>query len=574
MRPLIGCFIVTAWASGALFAATFTVTNTNDSGPGSLRQAILDSSHETGPNIIEFAIDGAAPHVINVQGSFLPPLKGPLVIRMKRTQAQIDAQAAMFAGDGGRGGGRGANAAGDAASARGGARGAAASRRPEPVKLDALAPDVVLDGSALVTPRTPSACPGATFAYDAQSGQWQTTDVKGSGANVRGYYGAGLAIHDSHDVEISGIEIRNFCAGVVGVRSSNIYIHDVKIVDMHGAAGVIFTGDDGKSGRTDLSFNNRLMNSLLLDNGDGFEFTRGTHDSLIQGNIITLTQPSPEDGNAIEFAQSGDNNAVIGNTFSKYVDTAVTVNGNRHTIRDNKFISNKGDGLRASGAALLIEGNSFTDNAGTAMTVGGEGTRVEDNLIAGNGGAGIVMSSAGVTLSRNSIHDNDKAGIEIAASDGARGGRGGPGRGGLPGRGAPAGPAPPRAVSRPVSEIPNPPVLADNSSWSNEGVTLSGTLDAKPDSAYRVELFASRPPEHDPAGATSGEKYLGSASAQTDRNGKAEFSLSLRLDDLLDTAKSAAVFTATVTDSSGSTSKFSRAVLLSKRGAPAPSGQN
>ena len=40
--------------------------------------------------------------------------------------------------------------------------------------------------------------------------------MNGEGPNVRGYYGAGLAVHDSHDVEISGLEIRNFCIGVAG----------------------------------------------------------------------------------------------------------------------------------------------------------------------------------------------------------------------------------------------------------------------------------------------------------------------------------------------------------------------
>src|SRR5216684_653125 len=36
--------------------STFTVTNTSDSGPGSLRQAILDSNGTTGQNTIQFQI--------------------------------------------------------------------------------------------------------------------------------------------------------------------------------------------------------------------------------------------------------------------------------------------------------------------------------------------------------------------------------------------------------------------------------------------------------------------------------------------------------------------------------------
>ena len=40
--------------------ATFTVTNTNDSGAGSLRQAILDANAAAGADIIDFTIGGSA----------------------------------------------------------------------------------------------------------------------------------------------------------------------------------------------------------------------------------------------------------------------------------------------------------------------------------------------------------------------------------------------------------------------------------------------------------------------------------------------------------------------------------
>ena len=40
-------------------AATFTVININDSGAGSLRQAILDANANPGPDTIDFAIPGS-----------------------------------------------------------------------------------------------------------------------------------------------------------------------------------------------------------------------------------------------------------------------------------------------------------------------------------------------------------------------------------------------------------------------------------------------------------------------------------------------------------------------------------
>lgn len=47
-------------------AATFTVTNTNDSGPSSLAQAITDANNLPGPDRIEFNIPGAGVHTITV----------------------------------------------------------------------------------------------------------------------------------------------------------------------------------------------------------------------------------------------------------------------------------------------------------------------------------------------------------------------------------------------------------------------------------------------------------------------------------------------------------------------------
>ena len=56
-RSLIGAGLLAL--SFRLEAATFTVTNTSDSGAGSLRQAILDANVSPGPHTIEFDVSGA-----------------------------------------------------------------------------------------------------------------------------------------------------------------------------------------------------------------------------------------------------------------------------------------------------------------------------------------------------------------------------------------------------------------------------------------------------------------------------------------------------------------------------------
>ncbi len=61
------------------YAATFTVTNTNDSGAGSLRQAILDANASGGTDTIAFNIPGAGPHTIQPT-SVLPNITDPVII--------------------------------------------------------------------------------------------------------------------------------------------------------------------------------------------------------------------------------------------------------------------------------------------------------------------------------------------------------------------------------------------------------------------------------------------------------------------------------------------------------------
>ena len=64
-------FIITIIILGSSFlnAATYTVINTNDTGAGSLRQAILDANSNTGADIIDFSIPLADPNYSNWTGT-------------------------------------------------------------------------------------------------------------------------------------------------------------------------------------------------------------------------------------------------------------------------------------------------------------------------------------------------------------------------------------------------------------------------------------------------------------------------------------------------------------------------
>jgi hypothetical protein len=59
--------------------STFTVSNTNDSGAGSLRQAILDANASSGLDTILFNIPGSGVHTITSL-STLPTITNPAII--------------------------------------------------------------------------------------------------------------------------------------------------------------------------------------------------------------------------------------------------------------------------------------------------------------------------------------------------------------------------------------------------------------------------------------------------------------------------------------------------------------
>ena len=73
-------FLLLIFAAVTAGASTFVVTNTNDSGPGSLRQAILDANTDkNSPTLINFSIQGTGVQTIKL-ASPLPTITGPLTI--------------------------------------------------------------------------------------------------------------------------------------------------------------------------------------------------------------------------------------------------------------------------------------------------------------------------------------------------------------------------------------------------------------------------------------------------------------------------------------------------------------
>ena len=396
---------------------------------------------------------------------------------------------------------------------------------------------IAVDASGYIEDKGMQTCPGAV------PGQY--------GANVRTTTNPGLALVDTQGVDISGLEIRNFCIGVLIHRSSGNVIHDNRIIGNRGGAGVMLTGDDGSGNPTaTTTLHNKVIRNEFVDNGDGLELTRGAAFNLVADNVFRATINGQEPSQGIEILL-GHDNVLVRNRFEGYSDGIQVNGGNRNYIGANVF-TNNALGLSLSGSGNIIDGNTIFGNAvGVAVR------------------PAAAMTMARIT--RNSIYDNGQA-IERCWTGGScdptlrKGGIvfGVPGpeheryvgkRGGgvivdpaklvkICPDGAPDCQGPPNGgIAAPV---------LDSVSKSGAQLNLQGHLQGKARSRFIVELFANQRP-----GSVEGETFLADVVTTTDDGGHAKFSA------VVDGSVPGGMpsnFTATTTSSDGATSELSQPV--------------
>src|SRR3954469_25898170 len=366
---------------------------------------------------------------------------------------------------------------------------------------------VAIDGSGFIVDRGQRTCAGAV------PGQF--------GANVRTTTNPGLAIVDTHGVEIAGLEIRNFCIGVLIHRSSGNVVEDSRIIANRGGAGVMLTGDDGNAGATaGTTVHNKIQRNEFIDNGDGLELTRGAAFNLITGNIFRSTSANPEPSQGIEVLL-GHDNVIVRNRFEGYSDGIQVNGGNRNTIASNEFHDNT-LALSMTGEGNVIDGNIITRNGiGVALrpSAGKSLTRVTRNLIHNNGQAIARCWSGGScdpNLRKGGIVFGTPA-QEHAAYVGERGG------------GVAFDPAKLARIC--PDEAPNCQVAPNNGieaptldKITRNGTTLTanGHATLGGQAGAEIELYAN--PN---AGDSEGEIFLGEAMAQSDANGRVTFSLTV-----------------------------------------------
>jgi hypothetical protein len=245
----------------------------------------------------------------------------------------------------------------------------------------------------------------------------------------------------------------------------------------------------------------------------------GTSQPGYAGTLLITVDGTGAGGQAdgLDFAASSGGSTIEGLDITHFSGNGIALSGGSGiTVTTNVIVGNGGDGV-------TLIGSSHDMIGGTAP---GAGNVIAHNL--GNGvtvGLNVLDAALDDGILGNAIYSNGKLGIDLG-NDG-------------PTANTPGGPH-----SGP-NDLQNTPVLTGASSSGN--VTVLGTLNAAPNTTFRIEFFANA------AGTGQGQTYLGSLSVTTDANGNAALNFAT------DLAALGQAITATATDPNGNTSEFSAA---------------
>jgi len=581
---------------GAAGVPSLVVTNTNDSGAGSLRQAILDANASAVFASVVFNIPGGGVQTIT------PASNLPIITR----SMSID----------------GYTQPGSTFNSL--AQGTNAVLKVE-INGSATTFGLVIGASScvvrgLVINRCASAgisLPGTSS--NAIEGNFIGTDPTGTVARPNASFGILLTGGASTNVigGGTGVSKRNLISGNTTGRaiqvdgSSNRVENNLIGTDASGTGAL-----PNQSGISLLSSSNTVggltlneRNVISGNNGPGVLIDGAAASSnKVQGNLIGVTASGnaalPNIGSGVSIGPSASGSNQIGGTVS----TVGLPPGN--VISGNGALPVVGAGVEVQNGANVnstsIQGNLVgTDSSGVfaipntlGIKNGARNTAITNNVVSGNlqtgalvevgtgqtvrgnkigtditgagplpnGGAGILVRSAAVVITggngqnqQNTIAFNNAEGIRVEDTARAQSRQNFIfSNSGLGINLAPAGQGPsvvtpndPGDTDTGPSQLQNFPVITNVTTGATT-VTVSGTLNSLPNASFRLEFFSNTSP--DPTGFGEGEVFLGSGTALTNASGDVSFNIVMTA-----TLPAGRWVTATATDPSNNTSEFSRA---------------
>ncbi len=305
---------------------------------------------------------------------------------------------------------------------------------------------------------------------------------------------------------------------------------------------------------SETAINNQVINNYIgLDssgtssrpNGVGVGIVNGS-DNIIQENVIagnTNTGVS-----VLSYGAIANNNQILSNWigtssqgyyFLGNGDDGIDLAGAKNTlVQGNSIHYNQSTGVVIRGADATgnqITGNSLFNNAeGMSIQEEAQGNSITGNTINSNNSNGIsVDNSQKNTIQGNSIYENYGLGIDLGRDGVTANDEGDSDTG--------------------ANALQNYPVFTSAEVVAGTA-TLIGYLDSEANKEYRIEIFANRTQE--PSGNGEGEDYRTYITVTTDDNGHADFTLPLSAERLY------SYITGTATDPDGNTSEFSPSITL------------
>jgi hypothetical protein len=592
---------------------TFVVTNTNDSGPGSLRQAMLNAnlSNSAPPDTIKFNIPGTGPFLISPR-SALPTITHPTIIdgytqpgASVNTLALGDNAVIEIHLDGSF-----SNFANGLTIQAGGStvRGVAMTEFDTAILLTGSGGDNV-NGDFIGTDTT------GVRVFD---GNLEGLQIENAGNNSIGggspkarnlisgnNFGFGIEIfNDSSSNRILGNYIGVDATGVKALGNFyGVFMIDAPNTSIGGAAagqGNVISGNsiDGIFATQNFSTGQGPDNSVFQGNFIGtdatgsFAIPNGSRGLDLEaganlliggtgsnaGNVVSgnsfdgITLFSPADGALIEGNLIGTNAA--GTAAIPNAGNGVTLSASGTTVggtvakAQNVISGNAQDGIEIEDSNNLVENNLIgTDSTGVSAVANGSdgvavtGFQAANNTIGGTAkGAGNVIAFNGNTgvevLDPFSFGLNVNNAIlsnQIYANTKLGIDLGGDG-------------VTPNHVGGLIfgpNGFENFPVLT-SAVASSKSTKIAGTLNAAANSSFTIQFFSN--PTADPSGFGQGQTLLGSTTVQTDANGNATFTATVHV-----VLSSGLAVSATATDPSGNTSEFSQDITSTLTTAATPS---
>jgi len=377
-------------SSESVHAVSFFVTNTNDSGPGSLRQAIISANSTLESDTISFNI-GSGPVIISPITP-LPPIIYPIIIDGTTQQGFTSAPIVEINGSGSGTGARGFYITG-----------AAFGSTLKGLIINRFSAQGIFIDTRNVT----------------ITGNYLGTNANGSGGAGNG--GDGIAIFsgtDTKDATPNAAATGNIIGGLSPAERN--------VISGNGGNGIGITAQDGGNTSSNQILGNYVgTNSAgtgaVANAGDGIliNHARGGSTSAT-GNIIGGTN-----GVTIDGACTGSCNLVSGN--------GANCIGLWHSGVSGTSILGNYVGTNSAGTGAVANGNIGIEvNESPNNSVGGT-TPEKRNIFSGNGGSGVFLTgvaSTGNQVQGNYVGTNSagtgavanlKMGIGIGASPGAIG---------------------------------------------------------------------------------------------------------------------------------------------------------